>query len=231
MNSLSRNVIRVILGVVLLTMSTMAMGGLEQLSTNELEELLRQAQYEEDYPNLPNDYYEQEPDQVPSQFYEYDQDLPMLAQRFDSAIAGMSALPQQEPRTESLSHGTPVSHFGTTKANAPKNGGAVLPAYCDPPNPCPLGYTSKDGCLEDFENTSEFSRTYQAHQNCLCDSEHMFNCPMEQGPRSNAPGQGISEMFLDGVPPLSGKSLEANSINPFLGGEKLTIAAKKGFGF
>ena len=25
---------------------------------------------------------------------------------------------------------------------------AVLPAYCDPPNPCPLGYTSADGCIE-----------------------------------------------------------------------------------
>ena len=76
----------------------------------------------------------------------------------------------------------PVAHSGaggTTKAN-PKNAGAVLPAYCDPPNPCPIGYTSKDGCLEDFENTSEFSRHYQAEQNCLCDSEHMFNCPMEE---------------------------------------------------
>ena len=43
----------------------------------------------------------------------------------------------------------------------PKNGGAGLPAYCDPPNPCPLGYTEKDGCIENFENSSEFSRTYQ----------------------------------------------------------------------
>ena len=25
---------------------------------------------------------------------------------------------------------------------------AVLPAYCDPPNPCPLGYTNSDGCIE-----------------------------------------------------------------------------------
>ena len=37
----------------------------------------------------------------------------------------------------------------------------MLPAYCDPPNPCPLGYTAADGCIEDFENTSEFSRRYQ----------------------------------------------------------------------
>ena len=54
-----------------------------------------------------------------------------------------------------------VAPSGTTKANVPKNSGAVLPAYCDPPNPCPIGYTEKDGCIEDFENTSEFSRNYQ----------------------------------------------------------------------
>jgi len=54
---------------------------------------------------------------------------------------------------------------------------AVLPAYCDPPNPCPPGFTSDDGCLEQFENTAEFSRQYQSNQNCLCDEEHMYSCP------------------------------------------------------
>ena len=41
--------------------------------------------------------------------------------------------------------------------------GGVLPAYCDPPNPCPKGYTSEDGCIEvdEFENKAEFSRKYQ----------------------------------------------------------------------
>merc|ERR1712172_423190 len=26
---------------------------------------------------------------------------------------------------------------------------SMLPAYCDPPNPCPLGYTAQDGRIED----------------------------------------------------------------------------------
>ncbi|XGW02276.1 hypothetical protein V3C99_014373 [Haemonchus contortus] len=52
----------------------------------------------------------------------------------------------------------------------------VLPAYCEPPNPCPVGYTAADGCLEEFENSAEFSRNYQAQQHCICDQEHMFNC-------------------------------------------------------
>ncbi|XP_037272589.2 secretogranin_V domain-containing protein 7B2 [Rhipicephalus microplus] len=54
---------------------------------------------------------------------------------------------------------------------------AVLPAYCNPPNPCPKGYTAEDGCLEKFENTAAYSRDYQAAQDCMCDTEHMFDCP------------------------------------------------------
>lgn len=47
----------------------------------------------------------------------------------------------------------------------------MIPSYCTPPNPCPLGYTSEDGCLEIFKNTASFSREYQSMQNCMCDSE------------------------------------------------------------
>lgn len=73
---------------------------------------------------------------------------------------------------------------------------ASLPAYCNPPNPCPVGYNGKksqenhplegkrggffaedQGCLADFENTSSFSRNYQSLQDCMCDTEHMFDCP------------------------------------------------------
>ena len=54
-----------------------------------------------------------------------------------------------------------------TLSSSLKNSGAVLPAYCDPPNPCPIGYTAKDGCisLEEFENTSEFSREVNKYRN------------------------------------------------------------------
>lgn len=54
---------------------------------------------------------------------------------------------------------------------------SVLPAYCNPPNPCPPGYTEEDGCIEEFTNTATFSRDYQAQQQCICDTEHMFDCP------------------------------------------------------
>jgi hypothetical protein len=54
---------------------------------------------------------------------------------------------------------------------------AILPAYCNPPNPCPIGYSAEDDCLMDFENTASFSRDYQSKQQCMCDQEHMFDCP------------------------------------------------------
>lgn len=54
---------------------------------------------------------------------------------------------------------------------------ATLPAYCNPPNPCPVGYTEEQGCTTDFENSASFSREYQGAQECMCDSEHMFECP------------------------------------------------------
>lgn len=54
---------------------------------------------------------------------------------------------------------------------------SIVPAYCDPPNPCPIGYTAEQGCIEDFVNSASFSREYQAKQNCQCDNEHsLFNC-------------------------------------------------------
>lgn len=54
---------------------------------------------------------------------------------------------------------------------------SILPAYCNPPNPCPIGYTAEDDCLEDFENSAAFSRDHQSKQECMCDQEHMFDCP------------------------------------------------------
>merc|ERR1711997_1070929 len=105
--------------------------------------------------------------------------------------------------------------------------GGVLPAYCDPPNPCPKGYTAEDGCIEveEFDNEAEFSRNYQAAQSCMCDSEHMFSCPED-----NSFSQVYSQP-QDGGLSLFGLS-ELDSINnPFLSGSKLPIAAKKGLGY
>nr|XP_022901344.1 uncharacterized protein LOC111414271 [Onthophagus taurus] len=119
----------------------------------------------------------------------------------------------------------------------------TLPAYCNPPNPCPLEYTSEQGCLEEFENTASFSRRYQASQNCMCDSEHMFYCP-DMVSRENNLETAMDDLnnldfnnFLRQVDPMfQHKNLAAKKFhakksyreNPFLTGEKLPVAAKKG---
>ena len=48
-----------------------------------------------------------------------------------------------------------------------------LPAYCDPPNPSPLGYKGED-CEKRpyYEFTAEYSKFYQEQQNCMCDDDH-----------------------------------------------------------
>ncbi|KAG5895101.1 hypothetical protein JTB14_036376 [Gonioctena quinquepunctata] len=97
---------------------------------------------------------------------------------------------------------------------------STLPAYCNPPNPCPVGYTEGQGCIVDFENTASFSRRYQASQDCMCDTEHMFECP-----NSNSMDDDNVDMMDDfGFNTL----IKSKKINPFLMGEKLPVAAKKG---
>ncbi|GIX67681.1 neuroendocrine protein 7B2 [Caerostris darwini] len=104
---------------------------------------------------------------------------------------------------------------------------AVLPAYCQPPNPCPIGYTADDGCLEQFENSAAFSREYQRAQDCMCDSEHMFDCPgatrdneLDALARSFE-NEGLVESTLDRF------FQDMEPANPFLEGEKLPVIAKK----
>jgi hypothetical protein len=48
-----------------------------------------------------------------------------------------------------------------------------LPAYCDPPNPCPVGYEGEDCDKRPYEEyTAEYSKNYQEQQNCMCDDDH-----------------------------------------------------------
>jgi len=91
---------------------------------------------------------------------------------------------------------------------------ATLPAYCNPPNPCPVGYTEDQGCTMDFENTASFSREYQGAQECMCDVEHMFECPASSGPnQANNNGQQDFGSFLSRQFPQEHKNLVAKKFN------------------
>lgn len=126
---------------------------------------------------------------------------------------------------------------------------ATLPAYCNPPNPCPVGYAPANGCQTDFENTAAFSRDYQAAQECMCDNEHMFMCQQESKRQGGGEFGGQWKRGGDGAAefeaPFEHKNLVAkkfhssgdstkmsgatvDAVNPYLAGEKLPVAAKKG---
>jgi hypothetical protein len=134
---------------------------------------------------------------------------------------------------------------------------AVLPAYCDPPNPCPPGFSGDDGCLEEFDNSAEYSREYQGRQNCLCDEDHMFTCPPNHRKASESLRDEVDEFsqalnvlldkagIKDQHKTLVAKKFHAKRRvkragmahigwkprqhnNPYLKGERLRTVAKKG---
>ncbi|XP_044749808.1 uncharacterized protein LOC123310405 [Coccinella septempunctata] len=112
------------------------------------------------------------------------------------------------------------AQFATT--TKPKN---TLPAYCNPPNPCPVGFGGEEGCMEDFENTAAFSRRFQEVQDCMCDAEHMFDCPDNSDPFLDNSMDEFSDFEFNH---FVRQQMQDNSLNPFLFGERLPVAAKKG---
>ncbi|XP_076748788.1 secretogranin_V domain-containing protein 7B2 [Xylocopa sonorina] len=99
----------------------------------------------------------------------------------------------------------------------------ALPAYCTPPNPCPVGYTSENNCIVNFENTAAFSRNYQSAQDCMCDTEHMLDCPVDATNSNSLSNMHIPNSNFNQIV----DQFQAEE-NPFFRGEKLPIAAKKG---
>lgn len=59
-----------------------------------------------------------------------------------------------------------------------------LPAYCDPPNPCPINEIGDDCDPRPYnEFTADFSKKYQDQQNCMCDEDHN-ECSKTAKPKS-----------------------------------------------
>uniref|UniRef100_A0A8C4NJG0 Neuroendocrine protein 7B2 n=1 Tax=Eptatretus burgeri TaxID=7764 RepID=A0A8C4NJG0_EPTBU len=83
--------------------------------------------------------------------------------------------------------------------------------YPNPPNPCPLGKSALDGCLERMPDTAEFSHNYQQNQN-------HFN------PRNYPRFQERSTLTEDAFADPE----DFDMYNPYLNGQKLeNLVAKK----
>ncbi|GAB5572612.1 neuroendocrine protein 7B2 isoform X1 [Prionailurus iriomotensis] len=90
--------------------------------------------------------------------------------------------------------------------------------YPDPPNPCPVGKTVDDGCLENTPDTAEFSREFQLHQ-------HLFD------PEHDYPGLGKWKQetpLREDEGRTDTKAEVVGNINPYLQGQRLdNVVAKK----
>ncbi|XP_067414141.1 neuroendocrine protein 7B2 isoform X2 [Emydura macquarii macquarii] len=89
--------------------------------------------------------------------------------------------------------------------------------YPDPPNPCPVGKTADDGCLENTPDTAEFSREYQLHQ-------HLFD------PEHDYPGLGKwnKNLLFEKMKGGPKRRKRVISVNPYLQGQRLdNVVAKK----
>jgi len=125
-----------------------------------------------------------------------------------------------------------------------------LPFYCHPPNPCPKGFTAKDGCQDFVEDSAEFQRKWiwkmQQEGMCACDEEHMFHCPKDDNTintdKGNAEKDDLDKVLsMWAAKPKSIEDIDAalekmrmtqkRDHNPYLGGYKLNRASKKGMGF
>lgn len=100
--------------------------------------------------------------------------------------------------------------------NAQVKSDATLPAYCNPPNPCPVGYTEEQGCLASFENTAAFSRDFQAAQECMCDGEHMFDCRVKDSDNQRQISSDLESYFAKQLQTNYGhKNLVAKKFQPY----------------
>ncbi|XP_058018128.1 neuroendocrine protein 7B2 isoform X1 [Ahaetulla prasina] len=87
--------------------------------------------------------------------------------------------------------------------------------YPDPPNPCPMGKTADDGCLENTPDTAEFSKEYQLHQH-LFDPEHDY-------PSLSKWNKNLLFEKMKGEP-----KRKKRNVNPYLQGQRLdNVVAKK----
>jgi len=179
---------------------------LSQLSASRLEDMFNDLSLQEF--QEPRDTEGFSPKNYPS--YDYDYDNMFKEDVTRDASESLTEVDQAQPE---------AGQGNKIHANN------MLPAYCDPPNPCPIGYTTSDGCIENFENTSEFSRRFQATQKCICDTEHMFDCPEEEVHRG--PEDIAAVNMLAGIPGLV-DSNDDDDNNPYLDGQKLPVVSKKG---
>ncbi|KER25089.1 hypothetical protein T265_14272 [Opisthorchis viverrini] len=148
-----------------------------------------------------------------------------IGQWLDFALLG-AQLQDEDEEDENNSSMFPIDFIkDPTRFMETKN--SSLPAYCDPPNPCPIGYDPENlstPCDPHVVYSMDFNRdwilTKQANGECECDTEHMYVCPSV--PRGNR--RYLGEFHL------ADKEPQIHKDNPYLHGlKRKRLVAKKAF--
>ncbi|XP_077444074.1 neuroendocrine protein 7B2 [Stigmatopora argus] len=88
-------------------------------------------------------------------------------------------------------------------------------SYPDPPNPCPLGKTAEDGCLENAPDTADFSREFQKHR-------HLYGSGNEYPALMKWNKERLYQKLK------GGPKRRKRNVNPYLMGQQLeNVVAKK----
>ncbi|VDP82830.1 unnamed protein product [Echinostoma caproni] len=123
----------------------------------------------------------------------------------------------------------------------------TLPAYCDPPNPCPIGYDPESlptPCDPNYSKyTMELNRdlilSKMVSGECICDTEHMNSCSYEASrPLAYSPLMDWPQSSIEANPYMHGqlrkrlvakKSFSPKSLrrNEYLKGQILKAVVKK----
>merc|ERR1712127_33824 len=115
-----------------------------------------------------------------------------------------------------------------------------LPAYCNPPNPCPIGYHGEECDSRPYkEFTAEYSKYHQEIQDCMCDDDHN-DCSNHINKKSsddytkyikdlqlNKKDERFSAVVAKKSPRMKRDLSRQQKFNPYLQGELLNHVAKK----
>lgn len=219
------------------------------LDENEYREALSDRLLADLY-NENADYYDESSlDQEDSSSYPLEQDIAYADNFENNQVADPNQHNPSEAELESHSSfvngnqyvsggaGEGIQHLKPDGAVDNKNevkSDEDLPAYCNPPNPCPIGYTGEDCDRTPFTQLDEdYSKMIQSQQNCMCDSDHNKCSKPGKSPLANIlNGYQLSAAVAKKSPIVKRTRRNAPAAhkfakNPYLAGKKLDHVAKK----
>merc|ERR1712192_43729 len=80
---------------------------------------------------------------------------------------------------------------------------SMLPAYCDPPNPCPIGYTAQDGCIEDLKTTLNSHKSIRLLKTACVIPNTCLHVPSQNSRTEEFPSLGVSPLLRKSRTPTS----------------------------